>query len=90
MPPIKQSMIASMTNCIRIVRRFAPSAIRTPISLVRSVIDTSMIFMTPTPPTISEIAAIPDTAIVMTLSTVLIMPMLDCMLLAVTWKFVLF
>lgn len=83
-------MIASMTNCIRIVRRFAPSAIRTPISLVRSVIDTSMIFMTPTPPTISEIAAIPDTAIVMTLSTVLIMPMLDCMLLAVTWKFVLF
>ena len=33
-----------------------------PISLVRSVTDTSMIFMMPMPPTSSEMAAIPPTA----------------------------
>ena len=42
-------------------RRCAPSALRTPISRVRSVTETSMMFMTPTPPTtrpIEEIAII--------------------------------
>jgi hypothetical protein len=41
--------------------RFAPMALRTPISRVRSVTDTSMIFITPMPPTIrptDEIATI--------------------------------
>ncbi|MNI29345.1 hypothetical protein D3C73_831600 [compost metagenome] len=42
--------------------RRAPTAIRTPISRVRSVTDTSMMFMTPMPPTISEINAISDTS----------------------------
>ena len=35
---------------------------RSPISRVRSVTDTSMMFMIPTPPTISEIAATPDSS----------------------------
>ncbi len=35
----------------------APSALRSPISCVRSVTDTSMMFITPMPPTSSEIAA---------------------------------
>jgi hypothetical protein len=33
----------------------APTAMRTPISWVRSVTDTNMMFMTPMPPTTSEI-----------------------------------
>ena len=37
----------------------APSALRRPISLVRSVTDTSIIFITPIPPTTRLIAAIP-------------------------------
>ena len=36
----------------------APSALRRPISFVRSVTDTSIIFMMPIPPTKSDIAAI--------------------------------
>ena len=35
----------------------APSALRVPISRVRSVTDTIMIFITPMPPTSSEMAA---------------------------------
>ena len=37
--------------------RRAPTALRTPISRVRSVTDTSMMFITPMPPTISEMHA---------------------------------
>ena len=37
----------------------APSAFRIPISRVRSVTDTSMMFMMPMPPTIREMAAMP-------------------------------
>ena len=42
----------------------APVAMRTPISRVRSVTFTSMMFMTPMPPTSSEIAAIEPSRIV--------------------------
>ena len=38
-------------------RRKAPTALRTPISRVRSVTDTSMMFITPTPPIRSEMNA---------------------------------
>ncbi len=38
--------------------RRAPTAMRRPISLVRSVTDTSMMFMMPMPPTISEMTAV--------------------------------
>ena len=37
----------------------APSALRTPISRMRSVTDTSMMFITPMPPTSSAITAMP-------------------------------
>ena len=39
------------TNCIRMLLRFAPIALRTPISRVLSVTLTSMMFITPIPPT---------------------------------------
>ena len=50
-PPVPVSVIASIRNCARISRRLAPTALRMPISRVRSVTETSMIFMTPMPPT---------------------------------------
>src|SRR6266581_1434049 len=53
-PPSKQMVAASMRNWTRIVRRFAPIALRMPISRVRSATDTNMMFMMPMPPTKSE------------------------------------
>ena len=47
--------MASVRNCQRMSRLVAPSAFRTPISRVLSVTETSMMFMTPTPPTRSPI-----------------------------------
>ena len=46
-----------MRNWLRMSRLRAPIALRIPISLVRSVTVTSMMFMTPMPPTRSEMAA---------------------------------
>ena len=43
-----------MTNCISTRARRAPSALRSPISRVRSVTATNMMFITPMPPTSSE------------------------------------
>ena len=48
---------ASMTNWLRMSRRLAPRDLRTPISRVRSVTETSMMFMMPMPPTSREMAA---------------------------------
>ena len=45
-------MIASSRNCSRTADRGAPIAMRMPISRVRSVTLTSMMFMMPIPPTI--------------------------------------
>ena len=57
--------MASTRNCTITSRRRAPTASRMPISLVRSVTDTSMMFMMPMPPTISEIAAmLPSNAVI--------------------------
>ena len=50
-PPIRQMNAASIRNCSRIVRRFAPMALRTPIYRVRSATETNMMFMMPMPPT---------------------------------------
>ena len=47
--------------------RLAPTALRMPISRVRSVTDTSMMFITPIPPTSSEIAATSPSSVVNTL-----------------------
>ena len=57
-PPSPLSTMASMRNCIKMSRRRAPIALRMPISRVRSVTVTSMMFMIPIPPTTSDIPAI--------------------------------
>ena len=57
-PPTRHRATASTRNCRRMSLASAPTAIRRPISRVRSVTDTSMMFMIPTPPTSSETAAI--------------------------------
>ena len=54
-PPTDVRNAASIRNCHRISRRRAPSALRTPISRVRSVTEIIMIAITPMPPTISAI-----------------------------------
>ena len=63
-PPRELVTPASMTNCCKMVRRFAPRDLRMPIYRVRSVTDTSMMFMIPMPATNREIAAIPTNSIV--------------------------
>ena len=57
-PPMRQTTMASVMNCMRISRRRAPSALRMPISRVRSVTVMSIMFITPIPPTSSEIPPI--------------------------------
>src|SRR5499427_2319414 len=52
-PPHEVRNAASMRNWNRISARRAPSALRTPISRVRSVTEIDMIAITPMPPTIS-------------------------------------
>ena len=56
-PPSIESSTASARNWPRMSLRRAPIALRMPISRVRSVTVTSMMFITPIPPTSSEIAA---------------------------------
>ena len=57
MPPVTLRITASARNCSNTCIRCAPIAIRRPISRVRSVTDTSRMFMMPMPPTSSEIDA---------------------------------
>jgi hypothetical protein len=56
-PPSNESTIASTKNWTRMSISCAPMAIRIPISRVRSATETSMMFITPMPPTINETAA---------------------------------
>ncbi len=58
-PPRELTIPASNTNCRIISFRLAPSAFRIPISFVRSVTETSIIFIIPIPATSNEILAIP-------------------------------
>src|SRR5579883_1045333 len=60
-PPTSDIVADSIRNCSRISVYRAPSAFRTPISRVRSVTLTSMMFIMTIPPTISEMEAIPIT-----------------------------
>ena len=64
MPPSADTTTASVRNCWRILRWRAPVAMRMPISWIRSVTLTSMMFITPMPPTNSEIAAIEPSSMV--------------------------
>ena len=56
-PPMVASVVASIRNWPRMSRGRAPTARRRPISRVRSVTETSMMFMMPMPPTSSDTAA---------------------------------
>ena len=58
-PPNRLSTTASTRNCSSTSRPRAPIAIRNPISRVRSVTETSMMFMMPMPPTSSDTPAMP-------------------------------
>ena len=53
-PPLTLRNIASARNCSSTCRRRAPIAMRSPISRVRSVTDTSRMFMMPMPPTMQR------------------------------------
>ena len=57
-PPTKLNMAASNRNCSRISLRLAPIALRRPISRVRSVTETNMMFMIPILPTSREMLPI--------------------------------
>jgi len=57
-PPSRLNNIASSRNWRRMSLPLAPTAILSPISLVLSVTDTSIIFIIPIPPTMSETPAI--------------------------------
>src|SRR3984893_4218279 len=56
-PPITLNVTASARNCRITSRERAPRAIRNPISRVRSVTESSMMFMMPIPPTSSDTPA---------------------------------
>ncbi len=56
-PPATDSESASTRNCVKMWCGSAPTAMRMPISRVRSVTLTSMMFMMPIPPTSSDTAA---------------------------------
>ena len=66
-PPTMLSITASTRNCSRMWRLLAPTAMRMPISRVRSVTETSRMFMMPMPPTSSEIEATLSSRLVITL-----------------------
>ena len=53
-----ESMVDSAKNCFRMSPLRAPILLRMPISFVRSVTETSMMFMIPMPPTSKEMLAI--------------------------------
>lgn len=57
-PPIKLRVIDSARNCNNTSFVLAPTDIRIPISRVRSVTETSIMFIIPIPPTIKETPAI--------------------------------
>ena len=54
MPPSRLMTTLSTRNCVRTSEPRAPIAMRMPISRVRSLTETSMMFMMPMPPTIRD------------------------------------
>ena len=58
LPPTRVTRLASVRNCRKMSRWRAPTAMRMPISRVRSLTVISITFITPIPPTTSETAAI--------------------------------
>src|SRR5262245_6192653 len=78
-PPIKHSTTASLRNCRKMSPGSAPTAMRRPISRVRSVTETSMMFMIPTPPTTREIIATPRSSLVINAVVELIVLLISVM-----------
>ncbi len=64
MPPVTDIMMASMRNWLSMSTLRAPTLMRKPISRVRSVTLTYMMFMMPMPPTTSEMPATQPSSIV--------------------------
>ena len=88
-PPIRHKTTASTINCVPIELFEAPSAFLVPISLVHSVIDTSIIFITPIPPTRRDIAAIPANTAFTELRSVVNSSNIEDIENAVGWKYLL-
>ena len=84
-PPTEQIITLSTTNCMRMLPLVAPMALRVPISRVRSVTETSMMFITPMPPTSSEIAAIAAMAMLTVPIMESTVERMLSMLIAATW-----
>ena len=70
-PPMSESRTASSKNCRAMSSLRAPIDLRRPISRVRSVTETSMMFMMPMPATTSATPPIAVSPLAMTPSTVL-------------------
>ena len=71
MPPKVDSVTDSVRICQTMSRRRAPSALRSPISRVRSLTTISMMFMMTMPPTTSDSATTPMSTAKMPLVAVL-------------------
>ena len=65
MPPTTDSVIDSVSTCDMMSRRLAPSALRRPISRVRSLTTISMMFMITMPPTSSDRPTMPTSSTAM-------------------------
>ena len=78
-PPITVSIADSARNWSIIEEVLAPNAFLMPISLVLSVTETSMIFITPIPPTSREIPATKEIKAV-------IIPIISLSRLITSWK----
>ena len=70
MPPNVESVTDSVRICHMMSRRRAPSALRSPISRVRSLTTISMMFMMTMPPTTSDSATTPTSTAKMPLVAV--------------------
>ena len=69
-----------MRNCDRMSTPLAPTLMRRPISRVRSVTDTYMMFMIPMPPTISDMLAMQASSVVIRSVVVFIIELSSCWL----------
>ena len=85
-PPMRQMMTASTKNCALMEEFLAPNAFLVPISLVRSVTLTSIMFMTPMPPTKRAMPAMMEIAVVMVDKSSSSIPTRPVKLMAVTLK----
>jgi hypothetical protein len=65
MPPTSDNVTDSVRTCDMMSRRLAPSALRSPISRVRSLTTINMMFMITMPPTSSDNPTMPTSSTAM-------------------------